>query len=63
MKTALNVTQELRESFQRARADIANAHIRCKPNSVGFTIGVACLGKLDRIRNHALIAVNYFEKV
>lgn len=55
--------EKLRDSFRRARADVAKAHLRCKPNSVGFTYAVYMLAKVDRIRNHALIAANYFEKV
>jgi hypothetical protein len=61
MKT--NTTQELRESFQRARSEIAKTHLRCKPSSIGFTWAVVMLAKVDRVRNHALIAANYFETI
>lgn len=61
MKTVLrNPIGELRESFQRARSDIAKTHLRCKPHSVGFTWAVMMLAKVDRIRHHAENTARYF---
>jgi hypothetical protein len=56
VKALPDTISDLRESFERARADIAKAHLRCKPNSVAFTFAVYMLARLDRVRNHALTA-------
>jgi hypothetical protein len=54
MKTDLPDTiEELHDSFQTARSDIAKSHLRCKPSSIGFTWAVMMLAKVDRIRGHA----------
>lgn len=48
MKSVLSDTiEELRELFQRARSDIAKAHLHCKPHSIGFTWAVIMLAKVD----------------
>lgn len=62
MKTLPDTVGDLRESFERARADIAKAHLRCKPSSVAFTFAVCMLARLDRIRNHALNAATEFRR-